>query len=318
MESKMWNKERVLITGGTGMVAKYIRDALERKYSAIVESPSRETLNLECKEDVAAFFKFFKPKYVFHMAGRVHGLGGNLLYPIETLSANIIINDSVLSACNIDSVKKIFFAGTVASYQYPYSRLPLSEDDIFEGDPHVGEYGYAMAKRLAFSYLKLLNEKYGKEFVYGAYTNLYGPHDRFNVVSGHVIPSLIMKLGASMSEGRKLDVWGRPDTTRDFLYVEDAAAAAIHLMEHHSGVINIASGAESTMSELIEALVEVSGFEGEVNWETSKPVGIARRYSDVSRLNASGFNAQFSLLSGLKATWDWYCNAVKNNETIRG
>ena len=313
----MWNNSRVLITGGTGMVARSIKKSLEDRYELMVATPTRSELNLENKYNVKKFFEEFQPNYVFHLAGKVHGLGGNLLYPIETLSSNIVINDSVLSACTAESVEKVFFAGTVASYEYPIERLPLQEATIFQGEPHSGEYGYAMAKRLAYSYLKLLTDKFSKKFVYGIFTNLYGPHDRFNVVSGHVIPSLVSKLFDAKERGVDLQVWGRPDTTRDFLFVEDAADAALLLMEKSAGIFNIATGCERSMQNVVDALILASDFSGNVIWETNKPIGIARRYSDTKKLEDLGFSTRVDLRDGIAKTWQWYCSQIQENQAIR-
>lgn len=313
----MWNGAKVLITGGTGMVAKSIRTRLEEKYSVEIFMPNRVELDLEDKKAVESYFKASKPKYVFHLAGKVHGLGGNLMFPMDLLSSNVCINDSVLTACANDSVEKVFFAGTVASYGYPFLSLPLNEKDIFDGEPHDGEFGYASAKRLAYSYLKLLNEKYGKKYIYGVYTNLYGPHDRFNSQSGHVIPSLIEKMYRALKSDSIFEVWGRPDVTRDFLYVDDAARAAISLMENYEGIYNIGSGVESSMGEVVDSIVKLSGFQGDVIWNSTRPTGIPRRYSSIEKLNTTGFVAKHDLLTGLSDTWNWYCNAILNNESIR-
>ena len=287
----MWTNSRVLITGGTGMVGRSIKKSLEERYELTVASPTRSELDLEDKNKVRKFFDECQPNYIFHLAGKVHGLGGNLLYPIETLSSNIVINDSVLSACSADSVRKIFFAGTVASYEYPIKELPLQEAAIFQGEPHSGEYGYAMAKRLGYSYLKLLSDKFSKKFVYGIFTNLYGPYDRFNQVSGHVIPSLVSKLFE--------------------------AKAALLLMEKSSGIFNIATGRERSMQDVVNALTLASDFSGRVIWETTKPIGIARRYSDIKPIENLGFSARVDLIEGVAKTWQWYCSQIQENQTVR-
>lgn len=313
----MWNGSKVLITGGTGMIARFIKKILQSRHDLTIETPDRHILDLENNVEVYQYISQFKPEYIFHLAGRVHGLGGNLLYPIETLSSNVLINNSVLMACSQDSVKKIFFAGTVASYGHPFLNLPLIDDHIFQGEPHSGEYGYAMAKRFAYSYLKLLADKFDKKFVYGLFTNLYGPHDRFNIISGHVIPSLISKLYIAIENKTDLQVWGRPDTTRDFLYAEDAAEAAIFLMEKGDGIFNIASGKETSMQNVIDSLVESSGFTGNVRWDTSKPVGITRRFSNIDKLTESGYCVKNNLAEGILKTWIWYKNALDQELSIR-
>lgn len=314
----MWNKTKILITGGAGMVAQSIAAQLQIYQDAILLMPTRDELNLEDKDAVRKYFEIHNPDYVFHLAGKVHGLGGNLLYPMETLSSNVLINDAVLSACQHDSVKKIFFAGTVASYKYPIELLPLKESDLFEGSPHAGEYGYAIAKRLAYSYLKILSDKFEKKWIYGVFTNLYGPGDRFNLTSGHVIPSLVMKLHAAKMQKKEFNVWGRPDSTRDFMFSHDAAAASIHLMENTDGIYNIGTGRETAMNEVVENLINISEFEGLVLWDSNKPVGISRRYSDVSKLVKSGYSLKYSLFEGLRDTWRWYENQISNGKVVRG
>jgi GDP-L-fucose synthase len=313
----MWQNSKVLITGASGMVGNHVRIALEQIPSVKVYCPSRDELNLELRPAVEEYFEKVHPDYVFHFAGRVHGLGGNLMFPIESLSANIRINDSVLTACKADSVKKVFFAGTVASYGYPFESLPLRESDLLLGEPHSGEYGYASAKRIALTYLNLLRDKFSKKFVYGVYTNLYGPHDRFNIVSGHVVPSLVMKIEQSLKDNKPLVVWGNPSTTRDFLFSEDACNAAIHLMECAEGVINIGSGVESTMKSVIEGLVEISNFQNAVLWDEAKPIGIKKRYSDISVLRASGYLPRFDLKDGLRKTWTWYTESLSRQHPVR-
>jgi GDP-L-fucose synthase len=313
----MFKNSKILITGGSGMLGRHVARILQGYRDTQILTPTRHDLNLEDHGAVSAYFEAHQPDYVFHLAAKVHGLGGNLSFPLETLSANIRINDSVLSACAINSVKKIFFAGTVASYGYPYESVPLIEDVAFNGAPHRGEFGYAMAKRIALTYLEMLADKYKKQFVYGMFTNLYGPHDRFDENFGHVVPSLVLKLKKATDANQDLSVWGRPDTTRDFLHAHDAARAAVLLMEKGEGQFNIASGIETRMSELVSALLAASGRQPEVIWESDKPVGIARRFCDVERLRRLEFQPSFDIVSGLADTWNWFIDQTTSGSTYR-
>ena len=137
------------------------------------------------------------------------------------------------------------------------------------------------------------------------------------MISGHVIPSLVSKLFDAKERGADLQVWGRPDTTRDFLFVEDAADAALHLMEKSAGLFNIATGRERSMQDVVDALVLASDFTGNVIWETTKPIGIARRYRDVKKLEDLGFSARVDLREGIAKTWQWYCSRIQENKAIR-
>jgi GDP-L-fucose synthase len=204
-------------------------------------------------------------------------------------------------------VKKIFYAGTVASYPYPYQHIPLVEDDFLNGKPHYGEFGYALAKRHALGHLEILNKDHGLEYTYGIITNLYGPFDKFNTNTGHVIPSLISKAVKAESSTEKIfEVWGRPDVSRDFMYASDAAGAIILAMNKYCGAINIASGVETTMGDLVSAIVANSNSKLKERWLSDQPIGIPKRYSDIKKLKEIGFSKKIDINSGVKLTLDWY------------
>ena len=315
----MFSNCKVLITGGSGMLGEHTSKVLKENFSGVeIFSPTKVDLNLFDTQKVKEYISDLKPDYVFHYAATVYGLGGNAEHPLEMLSNNVRINDAVLSACSIKSVNKIFVASTVAAYAYPYANIPLNENDFFSGEPHQGEYGYAIAKRLAFNYLKILNQKYSKKYVYGLYTNLYGPNDRFNIETGHVIPSLICKMFSCIENNNTFDVWGNPNTTRDFMHVNDAARAAIKLMCDFNGIANIGSGIETSMGSLVNSIADASNYKGLTNWQSDMPVGIPSRYLDISILKSIGFDCKYDLSSGIKDTWEWYVNEIKNNNFIRG
>lgn len=299
----------ILITGAGGVLGYGLLQALnERKYINIL-SPNSSELNALDEKSVDDYFRKNKPSYVFHLASLVYGLQGNLDNQLKSLCSNTLINQNIILACKNHNVKKIFFAGTVASYPYPYKSLPLKEDSFLEGEPHWGEYGYANAKRYALAYLKIMKEYEGIDYCYGVFTNLFGQNDKFDTKNGHVIPSLIEKAISSVNNNVfKLNVWGRPDTTRDFLFSYDAGVAAVMAMNNYSGVINIASGKESLMQDVTNAINAYFGQRLDIVWDPDAPVGVPKRSVDVTRLEKIGFETTLNLNNDIATVIEWYKN----------
>ena len=309
----MKTSDRILITGGGGVLGYGLRHAFECGNYRNIVSPTRAELNLLDLEATLDFFKKFKPDYIFHLASIVYGLKGNSKNQWKAITENTIINHNLFSACAIHRPKKIFFAGTVASYAYPLNN-PLNEDDFLLGLPHWGEFGYACSKRYALSYLEILEKEFGVPFTYGIFTNLYGPNDRFNIETGHVIPSLVAKASMASEFGRELQVWGNPDTTRDFLFSYDAGDAAIFAMNHCNGLVNIASGESVPIKKVVEEILrnypEISAC-----WDKDQPVGISRRSVSMERLFSLGWQPSYSLRSGIELTIQWY--KLQNKKNLR-
>ncbi len=241
------------------------------------------------------------------MASLVFGLGGNLKNQMRSAIENTQINNNLFHCLTQYPVKHLFFAGTAASYPYPYTKLPLSEDMFFEGLPHYGEFGYAMAKRHAYTYMHILAKEYGTQFVYGIFTNLYGTNDRFNIETGHIIPSLIAKSYYAKQTGTPLYVWGDGNAERDFLHVKDAAEAVLFCLEQDSdiGLINISTGISVTIRQIAEYLKEIAGIT-DYQFENDKPVGIIKRVVDNNKLINLGFKNKISLKEGLFEAYNWY------------
>lgn len=298
---------KILVTGANGMLGKALINRLNSEGFCHIDAPSRDILNLLDEDKVDEYVRTQRPEYVFHLASRVYGLKGNLNNQLLSLHENTKIYANLLNALSkIKNVKKIFFAGTVASYSYPYKSEILKEEEFFLGTPHRGEFGYAMAKRHAYAFLEILRDNYRIDSCYGLFTNLYGENDTFDAVNGHVIPALIYKaVEAKKNKMNTFKVWGDASTVRDFLYIEDAAAAAIHCMKSISGVINLSSGIGTNMGELAEIIAEnVGGVQPE--WDRSEPVGINRRIVSADKLIKSGYNEFNSLRSGIYKTVKWY------------
>jgi GDP-L-fucose synthase len=314
MEYVMQTTDKILLIGAGGLLGNAVALRLKQQGFSNVHEPTSKELDCLDAQSTTRFFDDTKPTIVFHLAAVVFGLKGNLNNQFFSLTRNTLMNHNVLTACASTGVKKIFFAGTVASYAFPYLNLPLDEADLMAGPPHAGEFGYASAKRHALAYLQVMKADFGIDFVYGVLTNMYGPHDRFDVENGHVIPSLIRKAALATESGNSFEVWGNPATTRDYMYSHDAASAIIHLMHKSSGAINIASGETSHLGAVVDAIR--SNFPGlpPTVWRSDMPVGIPARSVSAARLREIGSTPHSDLAAGIRATCDWY---KQNKDTVR-
>ncbi|MGC6369537.1 NAD-dependent epimerase/dehydratase family protein [Pseudomonas sp. K2I15] len=302
----------ILITGAGGGLGKALLASLRKKGYKNILTPSRQVLDLLDPKAVANYFSEHKPQVVLHLASVVFGLLGNLENQMRSLVENTQINSNLFSAINENPVDYVFFAGTVAAYSYPYVQVPLQEADFFAGLPHGGEFGYAMSKRHAYAYLRILAETKRVKFTYGVFTNLYGENDRFNENSGHVIPSLIMKAHRASQAGQPFYVWGDGTAQRDFLHFEDAAEAVVLCMmsDASSPLINISSGVAATIRELTGLIAQEAGVT-DVRFQSDKPVGIQSRVVDNELLTTLGFSQSISLQQGIERLYKWYSENVK-------
>lgn len=302
----------ILITGAGGGLGKALVTSLQKKGYKNILTPSRQVLDLLDSKSVINYFSEHKPQVVLHLASVVFGLLGNLENQMRSLVENTQINSNLFSAINEYPVEYVFFAGTVAAYSYPYVQVPLQESDFFGGLPHGGEFGYAMAKRHAYAYLRILAETKGIKFTYGIFTNLYGENDRFNENSGHVIPSLIMKAHKASQAGEPFYVWGDGSAQRDFLHFEDAAHAIAICMTSNSSssLINISSGQASTIRELTQLIAQEAGIT-DIRYQSDKPVGIQSRVVDNKLLVELGFVQSISLKTGIERLYKWFSENEK-------
>jgi GDP-L-fucose synthase len=296
----------ILVTGAHGMVGRAIVKVLREKGHNKILQPSKSELDLLSANATKEYFKVNNPEYVIHLAAVVFGLGGNMKNQMTSLAQNTVINQNVLLSCAVHRVKKVFFAGTVASYPFPYRKLPLQEDQLFEGVPHGGEFGYASAKRHASAYLEIMRSDLGIPFTYGLFTNMYGPYDRFDIENSHVIPSLISKLHNAKQSGTPFRVWGNGSARRDFMHVTDAAQAAVLSFLCYDGFINICSGQTASMREVVSCLVRLQPLDGAVVWDEAAPTGIPERSVSNQRLNELGFRAKYDLEAGIGDAYNWY------------
>jgi GDP-L-fucose synthase len=306
--------DKILVTGSGGVLGTAVLRSLRRRGIDKVAAPSRTDCDLLDEADVRRTFAEVQPTLVIHLAGWVAGVQGNLSFPADALYANARMNLNVIDAARQAGVTKIVCAGTTAIYSDQVPK-PMREDDLWQGVPHGSEASYAHAKRFMLAQLEAYQRQYGVDFAYLICTNLYGPNDRFDEKHGHVVPSLVARFHRVCADkSPAITIWGDGTPTRDFLYSEDAAEGFIAAAEKGSGIYNLATGQNHTIRQLAECLKEVSGFAGEIAWDTSKPLGQIDRSYDVSRLQSLSWKAKTGLAEGLKATFDWY---AANQDKIR-
>ena len=310
----------ILITGASGMLGKEVSKSLHlsKEFDASqILTPDRTVLNLEDSQSCLKYFETFKPEIVFHLAAKVMGLQGNLELQTDSLMINSAINSNLFQAMAKFPPKKIFFAGTAASYSYPYNQMPLHEKDFINGDVHDGEFGYAWAKRIAYPWLRILRDEFGTKTIYGILTNLFGPNDRFRGSHTHVIPALIHRAYASSAVGNNsLEVWGFPTTTRDFLSAAEAARVITHLVSltnwsSNNLFVNIGSGVETSMAQAVEIIAREFEIKN-ISWLHEKPVGVQRRYLDTHKLLELGIDVGSKFEQDLVSTINWYKTNVES------
>jgi GDP-L-fucose synthase len=309
-------ESRVLITGGSGLLGHALENALRMEGCRNVIALSSRDLNLLDREaTISMVTDTYRPQYVFHLAGTVFGLGGNLREPGRIFEQNTLMSLHIIEAARLSGAQKVVGMGSICAYPFPpRSRGPLVEEDLLFGEPHPGERAYGHAKRAMLAQLEAYQSSYGMDYAFAISTNLYGPHDRFNIENGHVIPSLIRKFFEAAETGKTVELWGDGTSTRDFMHVDDAARALIAIMKCVSGRINLATGTMSTIGSVAEILGDVSGVGHRVRFDSAMPKGHEFHGIDVSKLRETGFSAARSLEQGLRSTYEWYS---RNHLTAR-
>ncbi len=295
---------RVVITGGNGMVGQALAVELRDAGYDEVSLLNHEDVDLRDAERSQAAIAATKPDVVYHLAARVHGIMGNLRARADVYLDNIRINTNVVEGARQAGARKVVAMGSTAVYS-DLAPLPMREADIWVGAPHGSEAAYAHAKRAMLAHLEACHDQYGLDFSFLIATNMFGPHDRFDEQNGHVIPSLLSKFERAIRTGNAVEIWGSGTPRRDFLFAADAARAIRLAGEQMTGAINLATGATVSIAELVDILVDVTGFNGAVLWDRSKPDGQVLRAYDTSRLRELGFAPRFSLAAALEQTFAW-------------
>ena len=299
---------RVLVTGGAGFLGSHVVERL-RADGLDPFVPRRRDFDLTVAADVERLFAEVRPELVVHLAAEVGGIGANRANPGRYWYANLMMGAHVLEQSRVYSVGKVVLIGTICAYP-KFAPIPFHEADLWNGYPEETNAPYGVAKKALLVGAQGYREQYDLETVYLLPVNLYGPRDNFDLETSHVIPALIRKMVEAQERGdREIVLWGDGSPTREFLYVDDCAEAIQLAVHNYDGPdpVNLGTGSEISIRALAELIGELTGFDGEIVWDTSKPNGQPRRQLDVSRATELfGFTARTPLRAGLERTIAWF------------
>jgi GDP-L-fucose synthase len=304
----MKNK-RITITGGKGFLGSHLIRKLQEKGYQNLSIADLPEYNLVRLEDVHRLYEDLKPDIVLHLAAKVGGIGFNQENPGSLFHDNIMMGVQLLHEGYLRKIDKFVALGTICAYP-KFTPVPFKEEDIWNGYPEETNAPYGLAKKMMLVQSQAYRQQYGFNSIFLLPVNLYGPGDNFDPKSSHVIPALIKKcIDAIINREDKIIVWGTGKATREFFYVEDATEAIILATEKYnsSDPVNIGAGFEISIRNLVDLIVELTGYKGEVTWDETKPDGQPRRMLDTTKAYREfGFKAKTDLREGLKKTIDWY------------
>ena len=304
-----WADQSVVVTGGAGFLGGYVVEELRRRGAESVFVPRHAEYDLREKEDIARLYAEAEPTMVVHLAARVGGIGANRENPGTFAYDNLIMGAQLMELARVREVAKFVQLGTICAYP-KFAPIPFREEDLWNGYPEETNAPYGLAKKMLLVQAQAYRDQFGFNAIYLLPVNLYGPRDNFDPASSHVIPALIRKCVEAVASGAdEIEVWGDGSPTREFLYVEDAARGIVQAAERYEGrdPVNLGSHLEISIRDLVELIAKLTGFEGEIRWDTSKPNGQPRRKLDVSRAEEYfGFRASVDFEEGLRRTIDWY------------
>lgn len=301
---------KIYVAGHRGMVGSAIVRALEKQgYHNIITRTHKE-LDLLRQVDVEQFFAEEKPEYVFLAAAKVGGIVANSNALADFMYENMMMEMNVIHSAWQNGVKKLEFLGSSCIYP-KMAPQPISEASLLTSSLEPTNEAYALAKISGLKYCEYLNRQYGTDFISAMPTNLYGPNDNYHPTHSHVLPALIRRFHEAKENGlTEVTCWGTGEPLREFLYVDDLADACVFLMNHYSGneTVNVGTGKELSIKELTELVAEIIGYEGKINWDTSKPNGTPRKLLDVSKLKDLGWTYQTELKDGIRLAYDDFLN----------
>ena len=314
--------QKVFVAGHRGMVGSAIvRQLQEKGYTNIVTATHAE-LDLTNQQAVNEFFQKNQIDQVYLAAAKVGGIHANNEYPADFIYQNLMIEANVIHAAHINNVQKLMFLGSSCIYP-KFAQQPMQESELLTGILEATNEPYAIAKIAGIKLCESYNRQFGRDYRSVMPTNLYGPHDNFHPENSHVIPALLRRFHEAVKNGLdEVVIWGSGTPMREFLHVDDMAAASIYVMELDDTTfkantqpmlshINVGTGIDCTIRELAETVTKVTGFKGKLSFDASKPDGTPRKLMDVSRLEQLGWKASISLEDGLKNAYQWYLENIE-------
>jgi GDP-L-fucose synthase len=299
---------RIYVAGHSGLVGSAIVRRLEQAGFTDLLTATRDEVDLRDQSAVSRWFESHQPEYVFLVAGTVGGILANSTRPAEFIYDNLMIHGTVVHAAHQFGTRKLLYLGS--SCIYPREAIqPITEAQLLTGPLEPTNEWYAVAKIAGVKLCQAYRRQYGCDFISAMPTNLYGPHDNFDLTSGHVLPALIRKLHDAKEAGdTQVEIWGTGRPRREFLHVDDLADACLFLMQHYSdeSPVNVGTGVDLSIRELAELVRSVVHPDAELVYDPSKPDGAPRKLLDVSRLRALGWSPSIDLDAGVRATYEWF------------
>jgi GDP-L-fucose synthase len=332
-ESGFWSDKQVIVTGGAGFLGSFLVEKLRQRGARQVIVPRIEEYDLTQAEAIQRLFNDIEgtrgqgkgaqtssKTVVIHLAALAGGIGANRARPADFFYLNLMMGVQLMHEAWKRGVDKFVAIGTICAYP-KFTPLPFKEEDLWNGYPEETNAPYGLAKKMLLVQAQAYRDQYGFNGIYLLPVNLYGPRDNFNLETSHVIPALIRKCLEAREQGEEqVIVWGDGSPTREFLYVEDAAEGILLAAERYDGrePVNLGSGNEISIRNLVELIANLSGYQGELVWDTSKPNGQPRRALDTNRAwEYFGFRAQMPFEEGLRRTIEWYRESRRITEKGR-
>lgn len=298
----------IYVAGHSGLVGSAIIRKLRLDGYSNLLIAERNELDLINQEETLDFFKKYKPEYVFLSAAKVGGILANKTYPAEFIFENLMIELNIIQSAYLSGVKKLLFLGSSCIYP-KFAEQPIKEESLLTGSLEPTNDAYAIAKIAGIKMCQAYAKQYGVNYISAMPTNLYGINDNFDLYNSHVLPAMIRKFHeAKIINSDSVTLWGTGSPFREFLFVDDLADACTFLLKNYDNpdIINVGTGKDISIKELAELIRKIIGFEGNINWDTSKPDGTPRKLLDVGKIHELGWRNRTDLETGIRLTYDWY------------